>query len=55
MLVRSEDHALLMGTLLPTVALVVAMIIIRRVDWYQVSRDIRNASLGEASTAVVRE
>ncbi len=55
MLIRSEDHALLMGTLLLTVALVVVMIITRKVDWYQVSRDIRDASLGEASTAVVRE
>jgi len=54
-LIRSEDHALLMGTLLLTVVLLVIMVITRKVNWYQVSRDIRDASLGESSTASARD
>lgn len=54
-LIRSEDHALLMGTLLLTAVLLVVMIITRKVNWYQVSRDIRDASLGEPSPASARD
>lgn len=55
LLIRSEDHALLMGTLLLTVVLLVVMVITRKVDWYQISRDLRDPSLGESRAATARD
>jgi inner membrane protein len=36
-LLRSEDHALLMGALLVFACLAAAMIATRRVDWYAIN------------------
>jgi inner membrane protein len=38
-LLRSEDHALLMGALLVFVCLAAAMVATRRVDWYRIGAD----------------
>lgn len=55
LLIRSEDHALLMGTLLLTVVFLVVMVITRKVDWYQISRDLRDPSLGESRASTARD
>jgi inner membrane protein len=38
-LLRSEDHALLMGALLVFVCLAAAMVTTRKVDWYGIGAD----------------
>lgn len=43
------------GPLLLTVVLLVVMVITRKVNWYQVSRDIRDVSLGESRAATTRD
>lgn len=47
-ILKSEDNALLMGTLLLFFALAAVMLVTRRFDWYRLGREIRPTGPGDA-------